>query len=400
LQFSITYSIVLLYKIQNNLYSLLQSSFTGNKENSEVVFCYTMISIILLSICITSAVIWLVFLCLPVRWRMSEQWEPTNNQHIPLPKWPGLSVILPARNERNSLPLTLPSWLKQDYPEYEIILVDDESDNGTAEYAKDMVAQSSRTVHIIKGTKPPPGWTGKLWALEQGIRASSGEWLLFTDTDILHSPNLWKGLVAKALTERRAMVSLMALLDTKGIWANLLIPAFVYFFYILYPFEKVNNIHSKISAAASGCILISRHALEKIGGIAGHRNAWIDDIALAKRVKHAGFLISLSLSRSAVSIRSYNLLHNVGLLILFLAPIIGICTFFTDTVSSFTAILSFSVIVMMTITYIPTIYFFRLSIFRAFTLPFAGVLYTAMTISSAVDHLADRLSWRGVRTEK
>ncbi|MGQ3684293.1 MAG: glycosyltransferase [Candidatus Loosdrechtia sp.] len=382
-----------------------------------------MVSIILFSVCLTSAVIWLFFLCSPVRWRMSEQWDPAQHHHITLPEWPSLSVIIPARNERKSLPLTLPSWLKQDYPESEIILVDDESDDGTAEYAKRITAQSGKTVHIIKGTKPPPGWTGKLWALEQGVRASSGEWLLFTDADILHCPDLWRGLVAKALAEQRAMVSLMAHLDTKGTWASLLIPAFVYFFYTMYPFEKVNNIRSRISAAAGGCILLSRHALEKIGGIAGHRDAWIDDIALAKRMKRAGFPVSLSLSRSAVSIRSYGQLQDVwkmvartaftqlrcswfyltgtitGLLVLFLAPLIGISAFFINTSLSFTAILSFGTIIIMTVTYIPAIRFFRLNTFQAFTLPFAGILYTAMTISSAIDHLAGRRTWRGVRTE-
>lgn len=355
---------------------------------------------------------------------MSERWESSDNQHLSsLHKWPHLSVIIPARNERDSLPLTLPSWLTQDYPEFEIILVDDESTDGTAEYAKSVAAQTGNSLHIIKGAKPPPGWTGKLWALEQGVRASSGEWLLFTDADILHRPNLWKGLVAKALTEHRAMVSLMAFLDTNGLWARVLIPAFIYFFHTLYPFKKVNDPRSPISAAAGGCILISRQALDKIGGIAGYRDAWIDDIALAKRIKRAGYSLSLSLTQSAISIRPYSQLKDVwkmvartafvqlrcswllligtvtGLLALFFAPILGICTFFTGPISLFTATLSFCAIIMMTITYIPTIRFFRLKLYQVFTLPFAGILYMSMTVSSSINYLLGKREWRGMRGE-
>ena len=120
---------------------------------------------------------------MPVRWRMSERWEATDKPPSPVSQLPSLSVIVPARNEGDSLPLTLPSWLDQDYPESEIILIDDESTNGTEECAKSIASRSSRTIRIIKGTLPAPGWTGKLWALQQGINVSTGEWLLFTDAD-------------------------------------------------------------------------------------------------------------------------------------------------------------------------------------------------------------------------
>ncbi|UJS17905.1 MAG: glycosyltransferase [Candidatus Jettenia sp.] len=382
-----------------------------------------MVNLILLSICISSAIIWLVLLLLPVRWRMSERWEAANDLHTSISKWPSLSVIVPARNERASLPLTLPSWLEQDYQASEIVIIDDQSNDGTAKYASDSAARSNRMVRILNGSTPPPGWTGKLWALEQGVRSSSGEWLLFTDADILHRPNLWRGLMAKALTEQRAMVSLMALLDTTGMWARLLIPAFVYFFHLLYPFGKVKDPHSSISAAAGGCILISRHALDKIGGIAGYCNAWIDDIALAKQIKRAGFSVSLALTRSAISIRPYRQLQDVwrmvartafsqlrrswlslmgtvlGLTVIFLAPIGGIFRFFTGTVSSWTAILSCITLLMMATTYTPTLRFFNLSLYRAFILPFTGALYVAMTISSAINHLLGQYEWRGARTE-
>jgi len=139
--------------------------------------------LILLSVCSVSAFFWFVILFTPVRWRMSERWEACDDSQAPHSQLPSLSVIVPARNESDSLPLTLPSWLNQDYPESEIALIDDESTDGTEECAHSISSRSSRTIRIIKGTQPPPGWTGKLWALQQGINVSTGEWLLFTDAD-------------------------------------------------------------------------------------------------------------------------------------------------------------------------------------------------------------------------
>ncbi|MFQ5715248.1 MAG: glycosyltransferase, partial [Candidatus Scalinduaceae bacterium] len=382
-----------------------------------------MLHLILLSLCIASALTWLTLVFMPMRWRMSERWETADHLHVPISKWPSLSVIVPARNESTSLPMTLPSWLNQDYPNSEIILIDDESNDSTAERANDIAVRSNRIIRFLDGTTPPSGWTGKLWALQQGITASSGEWLLFTDADIRHCPNLWKGLVSKALTEKRAMVSLMALLDINGIWSRLLIPAFVYFFHVMYPFEKVRHPRSKISAAAGGCILISRHALNKIGGIEGYSNAWIDDLALAKRVKNAGLPLSLSLTKSVVSIRPYRQLCDVwnmvsrnafsqlrcsllilfvtvlGLVVLFLTPVLGICVSIIRNVSPVTFILSFLALSLMMVTYIPTLRFFGLGVFTAVTLPFVGTLYAAMTVSSAINYLSGRREWRGTRRE-
>ncbi|MBU6392520.1 MAG: glycosyltransferase [Planctomycetes bacterium] len=383
-----------------------------------------MVDLILFCFCVLSAIIWLTLLLMPIRWCMSERWEAANPSHVPVSRWPRLSVIVPARNESASLPITLRSWLDQDYPSSEIILIDDESSDGTAECAKGIAAQYGHTMHILNGTKPPPGWTGKLWALEQGVKVSSGEWLLFTDADICHSQNLWRELVAKAVTEHKAMVSLMALLDTNGVWARLLIPAFVYFFYFMYPFEKVSDSQSRTSAAAGGCILVSRSALDKIGGIVGHRSALIDDLALARRIKNTGLPISLSLTKSAVSIRPYCKLGDVwnmvartaftqlrrswlalfgtvlGMIIMFMAPVAGICAFIAGAVSHNIILSSVIALLSMAITYVPTLCFFGLGVWRAFTLPFAGMLYVAMTVSSAVNHLLGWQVWRGVRTKK
>ncbi len=383
-----------------------------------------MINLLLLIFCSASALTWLLLVCMPVRWRMAERWETVEKAGVPVSQWPTLSVIVPARNEADSLPLTLPSWLSQDYPNSEIILVDDESSDHTVGTAQALAERFDTKIHILRGTELPPGWTGKLWALQQGISISSGEWLLFTDADIVHRPNLWKGLVVKALTEKRAMVSLMALLDTKGVWPRLLIPAFVYFFHIMYPFGKVRDQRSPVSAAAGGCILIERKALDKIGGLEGHRDAWIDDLALAKRVKRAGFSIALSLSKSAVSIRSYRQLGEVwnmvarnafvqlrcswfllfltvlGMTILFLIPLAGIFSWITGVSSPVVLSLSSVALLLMIITYIPTFRFFGLGIVRAIAFPLAGILYMAMTVTSAINYFLGRREWRGSRLKK
>lgn len=382
-----------------------------------------MISYVLMIACIISAVFWLALLLMPIRWQMSEQWEISEVSTVPISRLPRLSVIVPARNEAESLPVTLPSWLNQDYPESEIILIDDESTDNTAECAMGIAKDHNRIIQVLKGAPTPPGWTGKLWALEQGVRASSGEWLLFTDADILHKQGLWQKIVAKALTEQREMVSMMALLDTGGVWSLLLIPAFVYFFHFLFPFKRVNDRRSKLSAAAGGCILISRCALDKIGGIASYCNAWIDDLALARRVKSARMALSLSLTKSVVSIRSYHKLSDIwnmvarsafaqlkyswlmlagtmlGLSILFIAPIIGIYVFIITANGACSLMLpSIIAFLAMAVTYLPILNFYKLGVWRAFTLPFCGTIYLAMTVSSAINHVAGRSNWRGVRT--
>ena len=214
----------------------------------------------------------------------------------------------------------------------------------------------------------------------------------------------------------------MALLDTAGMWARLLIPSFVYFFHFMYPFEKVRDSQSKISAAAGGCVLISRRALDTIEGLAGHRNALIDDLALARRIKQAGLPLSLLLTKSVVSIRPYRRLSDVwnmvarsaftrlrcswlaligtvlGMSILFIAPMAGICAFIGQTVSPVTPIISSTTLLLMAGTYVPTIRFFGLGRSRALTLPIAGILYMAMTVSSAMNHLFGRHVWRGHRS--
>ncbi|NEO17229.1 MULTISPECIES: glycosyltransferase [unclassified Moorena] len=209
---------------------------------------------------------------------------------------PNVCAVIPARNEAELLPTTLRSLLAQDYPGcLTVIVVDDQSTDQTATIAQALAQESNQSserfqLEVLSGQELPPGWTGKLWALEQGIRhgqqqTPAPDYFLFTDADIEHDPANLRQLVTKAEMEHLDLVSLMVLLRCQDFWEGLLIPAFVFFFQKLYPFAWVNNPKKSTAAAAGGCILIRHQALNRIGGIEVVRQALIDDCALAQAVK-------------------------------------------------------------------------------------------------------------------
>ncbi|AOX02213.1 glycosyl transferase family 2 [Moorena producens PAL-8-15-08-1] len=209
---------------------------------------------------------------------------------------PKVCAVIPARNEAELLPTTLRSLLAQDYAGcLTVIVVDDQSTDQTATIAQALAQESNQSserfqLEVLSGQELPPGWTGKLWALEQGIRhgqqqTPAPDYFLFTDADIDHDPANLRQLVTKAEMEHLDLVSLMVLLRCQDFWERLLIPAFVFFFQKLYPFAWVNNPTKSTAAAAGGCILISHQALNRIGGIEVVRQALIDDCALAQAVK-------------------------------------------------------------------------------------------------------------------
>ncbi|NEO48367.1 MAG: glycosyltransferase [Moorea sp. SIO4A3] len=209
---------------------------------------------------------------------------------------PRVCAVIPARNEAELLPTTLRSLLAQDYAGcLTVIVVDDQSTDQTATIAQALAQESNQSserfqLEVLSGQELPPGWTGKLWALEQGIRhgqqqTPAPDYFLFTDADIEHDPANLRQLVTKAEIEHLDLVSLMVLLRCQDFWERLLIPAFVFFFQKLYPFAWVNNPTKSTAAAAGGCILIRHQALNRIGGIQVVRQALIDDCALAQAVK-------------------------------------------------------------------------------------------------------------------
>lgn len=213
--------------------------------------------------------------------------------------YPTISVVIPARDEAEVIATSLRSLLTQDYPgPLSIILVDDHSTDGTGAIAQatahEIYAEhpeySARVVTILPAQDLPPGWTGKLWAVEQGTQKAmaqfpQADYLLLTDADIAHDRHNLRRLVDKAITQHLDMASVMVRLRCDSLWEMVLIPAFVFFFQKLYPFRWANQVDNAIAAAAGGCILLRPQALQRIGGIGSIRHALIDDCALAQAIK-------------------------------------------------------------------------------------------------------------------
>jgi hopene-associated glycosyltransferase HpnB len=335
--------------------------------------------------------------------------------------WPSVVAVVPARNEADVIQQSIGSLLAQDYPgPFHVVLVDDLSDDGTADLARGL---GSDRLTVLTGSARPPGWTGKLWALSQGSAhaathvfddGSGPEFLWFTDADIAHSSDNLRQLVARAENGKRVLVSLMARLHCKSAAEHFLIPAFVFFFDMLFPFRAVNDPRSRVAAAAGGCMLARRGALERAGGIAAIRHNIIDDCALGRAMKAQG-PVWLGLTDRAVSLRSYphiaDIRHMVtrtayaqlgysplvlagtllGLAMVYLAPVMT--ALFAWGISQLAGWLAW---IIMAVMFQPILRFYRLSPLWGLALPLIGVFYAAFTLESAFQHWAGRGGmWKG-----
>ena len=230
-------------------------------------------------------------------------------------RWPSVAVVIPARNESEFIGASVQSLLRQDYPgPLTVFVVDDDSSDGTAAVAARTAATTpGRQMKVITSKGPGRGWTGKLWALNEGIaaaEASRPDYLVLTDADIVHTPDTVAWLVAHSLAGEYVLVSLMAKLRCVSLAERSHVPAFIYFFQMLFPFSIVNQAQSDVAAAAGGCILVNKNALDRAGGIAGIRNSLIDDCSLAAKLKAVG-PIWLGLSERVQSVRPYETLSDV-----------------------------------------------------------------------------------------
>ncbi|MBX6374676.1 MAG: glycosyltransferase [Acetobacteraceae bacterium] len=229
-------------------------------------------------------------------------------------RWPSVAVVVPARDEAETIGATVAGLLAQDYPgPFRIVLVDDRSRDGTAEAAQ-AVAGGDPRLEIVRGAPRPAGWTGKLWALRQGLGHLAGgapaDYLLFTDADIRHAPDSLRRLVARAETSGAVLVSLMARLRCESLAERALIPAFVFFFQMLYPFRWANAPNARTAAAAGGCVLLRRAAFERAGGLEPIRGEIIDDCSLARQMKAQG-PIWIGLTDRVISLRGYQGLDGI-----------------------------------------------------------------------------------------
>ncbi len=217
---------------------------------------------------------------------------------------PPVDVIVPARDEVATIAPVIASLLQQDYPgALRIILVDDNSIDGTAAAARTVAAGASNLL-VLSGQPKPADWSGKLWAMQQGVQASTAPLLLLTDADIVHESGHVSALVVHLLSARVNLVSEMVRLNCVSLAEHALVPAFVYFFQMLYPFARVNDPRSTVAAAAGGTMLLRRATLAELGGLQAIRGALIDDVSLARMAKRHG-PIFLGHSALARSIRPY-----------------------------------------------------------------------------------------------
>ncbi|MFK0732465.1 MAG: glycosyltransferase [Gloeotrichia echinulata GP01] len=385
---------------------------------------------IVFGLTLLSLVIWIGLLSLRGQfWRTDQRLEGAD---IPLQSLPRVCAVIPARNEADLLPITLRSLLNQDYPgEFNVFLVDDRSTDGTEACAQGVAyaVNKPQQLHIISGEPLPHGWSGKLWAVEQGIQNASGftpDYYLLTDADIEHDISNLRRMVAKAEKDDLDMVSVMVRLRCQSFWEHLLIPAFVFFFQKLYPFRWVNNPKNATAAAAGGSILIRSQALEQIGGISTIRQALIDDCSLADAVKKRGRnhpsskgRIWLGLSTLTCSLRPYPDLDTiwnmvartaytqlnysplllagtvVAMTLIYLVPPAAIILggLLGSEAITLTGLLAW---VLMTLAYFPTIRFYKCPPWLALCLPAIAFLYTLMTVDSAIRHTQGRGgSWKG-----
>ena len=334
--------------------------------------------------------------------------------------FPDVIALVPARNEAPTIAACISGLLSQAYKgRLTIVLIDDDSADATADEARKTAAahpQGAR-LHIVPATDLAPGWSGKLWALENGFRhadAALGRpayyWL--TDADIAHDPETLTRLVSHAETQDLALVSLMVRLHCETFWEHRLVPAFVFFFQMLYPFPAVNDPASPVAAAAGGCILLSAQARTAIGGLEAVHDQLIDDVAVGTAVKKAGLPIWLGLGEQSHSLRpatgleslwamvtrtAFTQLHRspsllagtlAGLALTYLSPPLIALTWPWHG-STLAALLSLAAWTAMAVAYGPSLRYYARPLWEGLTLPAIAALYAVMTVHSAINH------WRG-----
>jgi hopene-associated glycosyltransferase HpnB len=346
-------------------------------------------------------------------WRLNER--DTADEPPPPKTWPAVVAVVPARNEAEVIQQSIGSLLAQDYKgSFHIILMDDRSDDATADLAR---ALHSEKLTVIAGAARPPGWTGKLSAMRQGMehaQSFSPEFFWFTDADIAHAPDSLSRLVARAENGGKVLVSLMARLNCHSAAEHFLIPAFVFFFDMLFPFAAVNDPARATAAAAGGSMLARRKALEAAGGLETIRGNIIDDCALARVMKRQG-PIWLGLTDRSVSLRPYGKLSDIrhmvsrtayaqldysplkllgtlaGLGLVYVAPVA--CALFAwDTVQ----LAGWLAWIIMALMFQPILRFYRRSPLWGIALPLIGAFYAAFTLDSAIQHWLGRGGmWKG-----
>lgn len=318
-------------------------------------------------------------------------------------------AVIPARDEADVIGEAVASLLGQEFGgSLRVIVVDDDSSDGTAAVARDAAARLGATgrLTVLAAGTLPPGWSGKVWAMSRGANAAVAldpDFILFTDADILHAPRNVAALVEAAEAGRRDLVSYMVRLSTANFAERRLIPAFVFFFFKLYPPAWIASPHSRVAGAAGGCMLIRPAALARAGGLAAIRSEIIDDCALARAVKRSGGSVSLGLTRNARSARPYGSFAEIGRMIsrtafnqlrhsylLLAGTLLGlVLTYLLPPLLVLCGApaargLAFGAWTLMSLAYLPMIRFYGQSVFWCVNLPLVAAFYAGATLDSAI----------------
>jgi len=368
-------------------------------------------------------------------WRVSKL-DADQNEAESMSDWPAVVAVVPARNEAETIGRIVTALAQQDYPgPFSVVVVDDHSEDATADIAQQAAAHSAsrERVRVVSASALPEGWTGKLWALNEGV--SSGGVITaavstvarshaapeapvfywFTDADVTHAPDTLPRLVERAQRDSLDLASLMVLLQAKTLPERALIPAFLYFFLMLYPPRWIADEELATAGAAGGCILLRHEALARIGGFAAIRSEVIDDCALAKAVKLSGSKVWMGLTRKSISLRAYTTFGEIrnliartaftqlryswlvlaatlaGMFLTYIAPAILLLAH-----DSTARVLGSAAWLLMTLSFLPTVRFYRRSPLWAPLLPLTALFYTYATCLSAVRYSIGKGGlWKG-----
>ncbi len=346
-------------------------------------------------------------------WRM----ESVPAMAAPAPPLPAVVAVIPARNEAEVVGQAIRSLAGQDYAgEFHIVLVDDASSDGTAAAARK--AAGTELLTVVRAAPLPDGWTGKLWAVSQGVAEAerrAPEFLLLTDADITHPPSNLCDLVARAERGGYDLVSYMARLGCRTTAERALMPAFVFFFFLLYPPAWIRDPRRTTAGAAGGCMLVRRRALTAIGGIGAIRGAWIDDCALARAIKRRGGKVWLGISEQTRSVRGYASFREAGRMIsrsaftqlrhspwLLAATVAGLLVTYAVPPALAVAAtgsarwLGVAAWVIMAFCYLPAVHLYECPAYEAPCLPLVALFYLGATVHSAWKYWrGDAGQWKG-----
>jgi hopene-associated glycosyltransferase HpnB len=379
------------------------------------------VQIAAISVAVLSLLIWLyLFFFNGHFWQI---WiADADSQAVPaLEDWPSVTAVVPARNEAASIEQTVKALARQNYAgKFSIVVVDDHSEDGTGDLARKVGAESSTPTNVEVLAAPPleTAWTGKLWALQAGVDATSANppaFFWFTDADVIHGAETLQQLASRAERDRLDLTSLMVLLQAESFAEKLIIPPFLYFFLMLYPPGWIVNPKARTAGAAGGCSLLRNSALTRIGGLGAIRSEVIDDCSLARGVKKSGGKIWMGLTRKSVSLRRYagfgelrdmiartaftqlnysalQLLGTlIGMLLTFVAPVA--LSLSTNPRVWAPALLAWC---LMSASFLPTVIFYRLSPIWSPFQPVAIIFYAYGTFLSAVRFWLGRGGqWKG-----